>query len=60
MIEQLSDNIAKYDVPGSQGKHCEDNNNCTDGKKDYWEEKAKAWPRPGQKSCVTMIKLYLG
>ena len=31
MIEQLPDYITKCDVPGSQGKHYRDNNNCTDG-----------------------------
>ena len=70
MIEQLSDYIGKYDVPGSQGKHCGNNNNRTGGclalveytaigKKDYRKETTKALPRQGQNS-VTTIKLYLG
>ena len=52
VIEQLLDYTVKCDVPGSQGKHYRDNNNCTDGclalaehatnrKKDYREETPK-------------------
>ena len=61
MIQQLSDYIAKCDVPGSQGKQYGDNNNCMDGSLALveWEDikiigKKYPWPR------ARKIKLYLG
>ena len=68
MIE-LPDYIAKCDVSDNQGKHCEDNNNCTDGclalvehatneKKGYREETPK--PRARRLHYDDQIIHWLG